>query len=512
MCYTKSRKRFCGADVQFAFFEVEGMRLGHELTIQQTQKLVMTPELIQAIQILQFNTQELDVYVQEQLLNNPVLETDRLPEEQDSTGSNNESDIQESHDHHGNTAQTGLNEPEDRAGMSEADWREYIKDRGYDDISYRQWEYSNDDKDHSFEQYTSSDITLLEHLLFQLQFADIKKSCKNMGKYIIESLDENGYMTLDNYEISKKFNAPIEKVVEVMDVIHTFDPPGVGAKNLSECLSIQLEHMGCLDDAMKTIVNKYLEDVGANRLGFIAKEVGISVQEVQEKSDLIKGLEPKPGRQFASQSATRYITPDIFLEKIDGEYVITINESNTPRLMISSYYEKLLAESETDANLSKYLSGRLNSAMWLIKSIELRKQTIRNVVKEIVKYQKDFFEHGVKHMKTLTLKQIAEEVGIHESTVSRSINGKYMQTPRGVFELKYFFTSGVSGSGGEGISSKSIKTFIKEIIDGENPKSPFSDQDMVTLLGKKGIEISRRTVAKYRDEMNIASSSKRKRY
>ena len=456
----------------------------------------MTPELIQAIQILQFNTQELEVYVQEQLLINPVLEQGKQPETQDPVESE----------------QIRQNEPEERGGMSEADWREYIKDRGYDDISYRQWEYSKDDKEYTFEQYTSSDITLPEHLLFQLQFASIRRSCKNIGRYIIESLDENGYMTVSNEEISKKFKAPVDKVVEVMDVIHTFDPPGVGAKDLRECLLIQLEYMNRLDDVTANIVSNYIEDIAANRLGLIAKEIGISVREVQKISDLIKSLEPKPGRQFASQAAIRYIIPDVLLEKIDAEYIVTVNESSSPRLMVSSYYKKLFAESESDANLSKYLSGRLNSAVWLIKSIELRKQTIYNVVKAIVKYQKEFFDNGPKYLKTLTLKQIAEEVGIHESTVSRSINGKYMQTPRGVFELKYFFASGVAGSGGEGISSKSIKTFIKEIIDNENQKTPFSDQDMVEILGQKGINLSRRTVAKYRDEMSILSSSKRKRY
>ena len=485
------------------------MRLGYDLTIEQTQKLVMTPELIQAIQILQFNTQELDLYVQEQLLINPVLEPEKQSETQEHSDDDDISENEASQDH----KETALkDEPEERASMSEADWREYIKDRGYDDISYRQWEYSKDDNDYSFEQYTSSDITLLEHLLFQLQFADIRRSCKAMGKYIIESLDENGYMTLSNEEISQQFNAPIDKVAEVMDVIHTFDPPGVGAKDLSECLRIQLEHSGDLSETTEKIVMNYLEDVAANRLGTIAKELGVSIAEVQDISDLIKCLEPKPGRQFASQVATRYIVPDVILEKVDGEYVVSVNESSTPRLMISPYYEKLLTESENDPNLSKYLSGRLNSAMWLIKSIELRKQTIQNVVKSIVKHQRGFFDHGPKYLRTLTLKQIAEEVGIHESTVSRSINGKYMQTPRGVFELKYFFTSGVSGSSGEGISSKSIKTFIKEIIDSENPKAPFSDQDMVEMMEKKGIKISRRTIAKYRDEMHIASSSKRRRY
>jgi len=484
------------------------MKLGHELIIEQSQKLVMTPELIQAIQILQFNTQELDVYVQEQLLSNPVLEQDKQHDshESDTTHETHEDDVHDS--------TVSIDMPEEKSGMSEEDWLKYLRERGYDDISYRQGEYSKwkDDKDYTFEQYTSSEVTLLEHLLFQLQFAEIRKSCKNMGRYIIESLDENGYMTLSNEEISKKFDAPVEKVTEVIDVIHTFDPPGVGAKDLRECLLIQLEHINRKDSVTANIVSNHIEDIASNRLGVIAKEMGISVQEVQEVSDLIKSLEPKPGRQFASQGTIRYIIPDVVIEKLDDEYIVTVSESSTPRLMVSSYYEKLLSESESDATLSKYLSGRLNSAVWLIKSIELRKQTISNVVKAVVKYQKDFFDKGTKYLKTLTLKQIAEEVGIHESTVSRAINGKYIQTPRGVFEIKHFFTSGVTSSSGEGISSKSIKAFIKEIIDSEEPKAPLSDQDIVAVLEKKGINVSRRTVAKYRDEMNILSSSKRKRY
>jgi len=479
------------------------MKLGYDLTIEQTQKLVMTPELIQAIQILQFNTQELDAYVQEQLLTNPVLEAEKPAETSDSREAPEPGEQPEPAE---------PPEPAERVGMSETDWREYIKDRGYDDISYRQGEYANNEREYTIEQYASSDITLSEHLIFQYQFAATNKGCRNIGKYIIESLDGNGYMTLAREEIARKFNAPLEKIDEVLDIIHSLDPPGVGAKDLRECLFIQLKHLDRLDETTRRIINDYLEDIAANRLGLIAKELGKNVQEIQEICDLIKSLEPKPGRQFASQTATRYIVPDVLIEKIEDEYVITVNESNTPRLMVSSYYEKLLAESERDGNLSKYLSSRLNSAVWLIKSIEQRKQTIYNVVRAVVKYQKGFFDYGAKHLKALTLKQIAEEVGIHESTVSRSINGKYIQTPRGVYELKYFFTSGIAGSGGESISSKSVKTFIKEIVDGEDHQDPYSDHDIAGMLDKKGIAISRRTVAKYRDEMNILSSSKRKRY
>lgn len=476
------------------------MRLGYDLTIEQTQKLVMTPELIQAIQILQFNTQELDSYVQEQLLTNPVLEQ----------GASAAGESQERHDQEAGSGEE-VSAPE--KGDSDIDWKEYLKDRQYDDISYRQWEYKDpEEKENSYEQYTTYDVTLPEHLMFQLQFASHKKGCRNVGRYIIESLDENGYMTSTVEEIARATGVSEDKIEEVLDIIHTFDPAGVGARDLKECLLIQMQHKGMLTDEYETVIKDHLEDIAANRLGAISKAMGIPVKEIQEMADVIKLLEPKPGRQFASQTDTRYIVPDVLVERVDDEYVVTVNDSSTPHLMVSSYYEKLLTEAEKDSNLSKYLTDRLNSAVWLIKSIDQRKQTIYNVVKAVVKYQKDFFDKGSKYLKTLTLKQIAEEVGIHESTVSRSINGKYLQSPMGVFEIKYFFSGGVAGDQGEGISSKSIKSFIKEIVDSEDPKSPYSDQAMVEMLKEKGIDISRRTVAKYRDEMNILSSSKRRRY
>lgn len=481
------------------------MRLGYDLTIEQAQKLVMTPELIQAIQILQFNTQELDAYVEEQLLVNPVLEQSH------SEGSGDAS--REEGKAFGEMKESRSPE-KDRASKDEDfDWKEYIKDRQYDDISYRQWEEkSSDEKGSMYEQYASSDVTLPEHLMFQLQFASGKKSCRKIGRYIIESLDENGYMTSTEEEIARALDVPEEAVKKVIDMIHTFDPVGVGARDLKECLIIQLRQKGELTELFERVINEHLDDLANNRLAVIAKDMGISTFEAQEMSDMIRTLEPKPGRQFASQVETKYIVPDVIVERVDDDYVVTINDSSTPRLMVSSYYQSLLHQSETDEKLSKYLSDRVNSALWLIRSIEQRKQTIYNVVTAVVKYQKDFFDRGSKYLRTLTLKDIAEEVGIHESTVSRSINGKYLQSPRGVFEIKYFFSAGVSGSHGEGISSNSIKEFIREIVENEDTKSPYSDQDMVELLKEKGISISRRTVAKYRDEMNILSSSKRRRY
>lgn len=479
------------------------MRLGYDLTIEQSQKLVMTPELIQAIQILQFNTQELESYVEEQLLTNPILEISASSSADSTDGENEKSEKDRAE----------KSEDFQEKDNQEIDWAEHFKEKQYDDISYRQWEYNSDNNDYTYEQYVPSRITLTEHLMFQLQFAPIKHSCRNIGRYIIESLDENGYMTLDTEEIAKELGVSPDKVRIVLDAIHGLEPIGVGARNLKECLLIQLKHQGNHNPMIEEVINNYLEDIAGNRLNNIAKALNATVKEVQEIADIIKGLEPKPGRQFSSAAdENRYIIPDVTVEKIDGEYVVTVNESSAPSLTINNYYQKMLINSDKESNISKFLTGRLNSALWLIKSIEQRKQTIYNVVSAVVKYQIDFFEEGPKYLKTLTLKQIADEVGIHESTVSRSINGKYMQSPRGMFEIKYFFTSGVSGNSGEGISSESIKTFIKEIVENEDPKAPLSDQCMAELLAERGIDISRRTIAKYRDEMCLPSSSKRKRY
>ena len=453
------------------------MKLGYELTIEQTQKLSMTPELIQAIQILQFNNQELVDYVQNELLENPVLEAEK------------EYDTQE------------------------VDIREKIREADYEEESFKQWEYSPDeDDDYTYEQYVSEEDTLTDYLFMQLQFSNLKGKHAAIGKYIIEAVDDNGYLTASVEEIAQAVDAEIEDVEDTLNFIQTFDPAGIAARNLRECLIIQLASKGLLTDEIEYIIENMLEDLADNKIAHIAKTLNMKNQEVQQIADLIKTLEPKPGRLFSSGETTRYVIPDIFVEKINDEFVVTNNDTSVPKLMVSSYYNKLSAEADKDEELNKYLNDRFNAAVWLIKSIEQRKQTIYNVASAVVKYQQDFFDKGEKYLKTLTLKQIAEEVGVHESTVSRSINGKYMQSPRGVFELKYFFSSGVSGGDGAGVSSNSVKSIIKEIINGEDPRKPYSDQDMVEILKEKGIDISRRTVAKYREGMIILSSSKRRRF
>jgi RNA polymerase sigma-54 factor len=475
------------------------MKLGYELTIEQTQKLVMTPELIQAIQILQFNSQEMEAYVEEQLLTNPMLEKSDNQEESDQAAAAETSADQE---------QDSFDSGED----TEIDWAEHFKNREYDDISYSQWQHRPDSNEYSYEQFLTTDTTLTEHLMFQLQLTSVEPECKRAAMYLIEALDENGYLTVTLEEAALVLGIDADKAEEALRIIQGFDPTGVGARSLAECLLIQMAYYGDSSRETREIIENHLEDIASNRLVNISKAVGISVKEVQEISDIIKTLEPKPGRQFGSFGENRYIIPDVTVEKVDGEYIVTVKDTTAPRLNISPFYQKILIKEDKESRLSRFLTGRLNSALWLIKSIEQRRQTIYNVVSAVVKYQEDFFEMGQKHLKTLTLRQIADELGVHESTVSRSINGKYVETPRGMYEIKYFFTSGVQGSDGLGIASESIKTIIREIVNREDPKSPFSDQVIAKMLEKRGIDISRRTVAKYRDEMNLPSSSKRKRY
>ena len=451
------------------------IRLGYGLTIEQTQKLTMTPELIQAIRILQFNTQELDSFVQEEILENPVLEFDKKHLE------------------------------------SLAALQEHVSE-DYSDPGYKQWQYSKDKEEYSFEQFTSKEETLEDYLLLQLTFSSLKEQDMKIGRFLVEAIDDNGYLTLSCEQVAKAFGTTEEHVSKVLDVIQTFEPCGVGARNLKECLIIQLASKGLLDEAVEYIIMNHLEDLGENKLNKVSKTTGIPVNQIQMVCDLIRTLEPKPGRSFSAGETVKYIIPDIMVEKINDEYVVVNNEGSLPHLRVSSYYSSLANQYKDDEELSKYLNDRLSSAFWLIKSIEQRKRTIYNVANAVVQHQKEFFDKGSKYLKTLTLKQVADAIGMHESTVSRSVNGKYMQTPRGVFEIKYFFSSGITGQDGEGVSSNSIKTMIKEIIDSEDHTKPYSDQDIVGILSEKGIEISRRTVAKYREGMNILSSSKRRRY
>lgn len=472
------------------------MKMGFELNLSQTQKLIMTPELRQAIQILQFNNVELMEFIYKQLEVNPFLESvDNKVQESSS-------------DERAEYEKSDFDKSDNK---DEIDWKEITEK--YDDLSYKAYEKTADsDEKQTFESYTSKKMSLKDHLMVQLGVSVKTNKEKRIGEFIIESLDNKGYLGCSIQDISLLLNEDVVEVERVLRLIQTFDPVGVGARNLSECLMIQLKEKGIQDKNAYIIAEQYLEEIATNKIQKIAKDLRITVSRVQSICDIIKMLEPKPSRGFIVDSDNiRYIVPDVTIEKINGEYIIIVNDNNLPVLTISGYYQNMIKNLD-DKEANKFLSDKLNSSMWLIKSIEQRRMTLYKVVESILKFQRKFFDEGKNALKPLVLKDVAEDIGVHESTVSRATNGKYVQTPIGLFELKYFFASSLSESDGEGISSTSVKSQIQKLINEENTQKPLSDQKIAEMLSSEGINISRRTVAKYRDEMRIPSSSMRRRF
>lgn len=459
------------------------MKLSYNLTLEQSQKLIMTPELRQAIQLLQYNSLELNEYINKEMQENPLLEMETVTIDGE------------------NIAKVDKEQ--------EIDWKEYLEK--YDDFSYRP-QVDKNQKEYNLESFTTYDLTLREHLISQLTLVKLNPQQYKIGEYIIQSLNENGYLNISLEDIASQLKASLDDVESILEIVQTFEPLGVGARSLVECLLIQVNASDIKGELIKKIIKEYLNDLAHNRLLKIAKEENLDLLKIQRACDFIRTLEPKPGRSFqGNYEDVKYVVADASIQFVDGEYLIQINDSTGPKLNINNFYKSLIKENG-DKETSEYLSNKLNSAMWIIKSIEQRRETIYKVIESILKFQLEFFKEGDKSLVPLTLKDVAEDIEMHESTISRATNGKYVQTPRGLFELKYFFSTGLSSLIGDDISSTSIKSIIKDIIDSEDNKKPFSDQKIADILKGKGNNISRRTVAKYRDELEIPSSTMRRRY
>ncbi|GAW93189.1 RNA polymerase factor sigma-54 [Calderihabitans maritimus] len=462
------------------------MRMGYGLTLEQTQKLIMTPELRQAIVILQLSTLELAEYLQQAVLENPVLEIkDEMQEDEE--------------------ASDGA--VEDKFDL---DWQEYFEDGS--DLGYVP--QPREEKDEfSYEHFLTQAPTLHDHLMFQLHLSRVPEKIRRLGEFLIGNIDEEGYLQTSTEEVARHFNTSEAEVEEALKLVQGFDPPGVGARNLIECLLIQLKDLGHYQPEAEKIIKFYLKDLAEGRINKIAQELEVSPRKIQEIADQIKQLDPKPGRKFGSPNDVRYVIPDVVIEKVGGEFVVLVNDTLTPRLGINPVYKNLLqAGASCDDTTRKFLERRLNSAVWIIRSIEQRRLTLYRVVNCIVEFQREFLEKGIKYLKPLNLRQVAEVLGMHESTVSRATANKYVQTPQGVFELKFFFASGLESMAGNSISAESIKRTIRELIEKEDPRRPLTDQEIAKILAQQGIKIARRTVAKYRDELGILSALKRKRY
>jgi len=453
--------------------------------LKQSQRLIITPQIQQGLEILQLPCIELYEYLRVQVESNPLLEMD------DSLNAVIEDSLA------------------DYVEDSPADWDDYFTDEDYYDNSYIVKDGHKNDL--YYENLDNYEESLQNYLLSQLIFLDISETDMRIAHYIIENLDDNGYINLSKYEIAEILGIDRQTVSKVLSIIQQLDPPGVAARSLRECLIIQLRRKGLLTSDIQGVILGALRELSENRLNHIAKQFGLSIQRVQEISEIVRQLEPKPGRGFASGNALKYIVPDIIVTKHENEYFVTLNNNVMPVLRINQFYKKLLNMDEADESVTSYVSQKMQEALWLMRCVEQRNITLQKAASAIVEQQKEFFERGIKFLRPLTLKDIANIVGMHESTISRAISGKYMQTSRGLFDMKFFFASGINTVEGKSISSAAIKELITEIITSENPLKPLSDNAITKALNKKGIKISRRTVAKYRDNMAIPSSEKRKK-
>ena len=476
------------------------MALDLRLDAKLSQSLVMTPRMQQAVELLQFNHQELVSRIQDALLENPTLET--VP---DSEGSSSSSDDRRSIEQ--DNARIEKNESEQANGSDEGvDWEKFLAQMG-EQRGPRVQGSAGLDELPPIETNLTYVESLPEHLLFQLQMVRCSDDEHEAATAIIQNLDHRGYLVTTVEELADSLDQDVEDVEFCRQMVLQFDPRGCGALGLSECLVVQAQAMFPEDDNFAKILTDHLHNLERRNYQGIAKDLSLDVEDVIEYHRMIQELEPHPGRGFSSEQP-RYITPDLYVVKRTEGWQVLLNEEGVPDLRISGYYKKVLQEaSKSD---KEYLLDKLRGAEFLIKSINKRRKTIRRVMDSILKFQMSFFDHGVEHLRPLVLQDVADDVGVHMSTVSRVTTNKYVHTPHGTFELKYFFNAGVRQTSGVDMASEAIKNKIKSMVAGENTKKPLSDQAIANRLKEDGIRVARRTVAKYREALGILPSSKRK--
>jgi RNA polymerase sigma-54 factor len=462
------------------------MKLGMEIKLKQT----LAPQLIQSLKLLQMPILKLEQIVRQELSTNPLLEeveTTEDPDEGMSTSAETEEEV---------------TDPK----LDKIDWEDYLRDEG--DFYVR---HEREPVEERLERTPTSERTLGEHLMEQLHLSRLSKEDTGIGEYIIGNIDENGYLVCSVEEIASALDISLEKVSKILSFVQTFDPPGVGARDLRESLLIQLKEKGFEDTLAYRIVRDHLNDLEKKSFTQLSKTLGVSFEEVQAAMDFIKTLNPSPAMGVFTKSATP-VVPDLVVEKVGDEFVVFHNDKNIPRLRINSAYRSLMKKGSLRSEETKsYLEGKLEKARWLLNAINQRRSTMIKVMEKIVEEQKEFFEDGPSRLRPLTMEAIAERVGMNVATISRVSNGKYVQTPQGIFEIKYFFNTGVSRENGEDLSKRHVKQLIADFIGKENPAAPLSDQQIYALLKREGINIARRTVSKYREELKIMPARYRKR-
>ncbi|MFA9452708.1 MAG: RNA polymerase factor sigma-54 [Candidatus Aminicenantaceae bacterium] len=475
------------------------MALKQQLHQRQVQRLILAPALQQAIKLLPLTNLELIEIIDAELSQNPMLETqeEEAPEkQQEETEKENPAEAAESE---ADDAESLIEDKE-----FETFFQEYFDD-GFRSLSFEKKEAP------MLENFVSRSLSLWDHLDWQanLTFFDPKE--KEIAQYIIGNINEDGYLTVSPDELCASTGADLEQVEAIREKVKNFDPVGVGSLSLQESLLVQMEYFGIEDPVTKEIVQDHLFLLEKSDFSLLAKELGLSRDSIKAHIEVIKRLDPTPGRKY-SQEKTNYVVPDIIVTKEDGELKITLNDEGMPRLRINSYYKKMLAQaSREDSEASQYLKDKMKKAFWFLRSLDQRKNTIYKVAQFIVDKQTDFLEQGLDFIKPLTLVELAQEIGVHESTVGRVVANKHMMTPRGIFPLKYFFHKSLSGDFGEEISSLRVKERIRTMVENEDKDQPLSDIEIETNLARENFRIARRTVAKYRKQLSIPPSHIRKR-
>lgn len=471
--------------------------------LKLSQQLVMTPQLQQAIKLLQLSRMELMDVVREELEENPVLEEGQETPDEKTPGEEEQAAAE------AQSQETTQEAEGEGDGMADIDWKTYLESYSLGGTTADSYE---DDEDRpSYENLLTKKTSLADHLMWQLNLSRLENLERAIAGEIIGNLDHDGYLHVSVEELAEQAACATEVVERALSAVQDFDPPGVASRNLQECLLKQVDLLEMSEDLVGIILRDHLEELENRRYQVIARSLQVPLEEVFGAAKFISSLDPRPGSQYG-QDDVHYIVPDIFVYKISDEFVVVLNDEGLPNLRINSFYRNALSGSaQLDAKAGEYIQEKLRGALWLIKSIHQRQRTIFRVTKSIVKFQREFFECGVDHLKPLVLRDVAEDIEMHESTVSRVTTNKYVQTPQGLFELKYFFNSGINTTGGDSVASESVKSKIKELIAEENTRKPYSDQKIVDLLHDQGIDIARRTVTKYREMLGVGSSTQRKR-
>ncbi len=474
----------------------QGMQQRQSLALQQ----VLSPQLQQSLLILQTPLLELRNLVQQEMETNPVLE--ELPEE---VSADDRGEAETSAD------ENFKDEFEKLASLDE-EWRDYMAQSASYSFDGRRGSKEADEKRQFLFDSIPVQETLQQNLIAQLNQTVLSADDRKVAELIIGNIDDDGFLRSTPEEMALNSGVPQDDFERMLALIQTFYPAGVGARDLGECLRIQLRRQGKEQSLEYRIVSEHMDDLGRHRFPEIARRMEINVEEVQKAANNIARLNPRPGQVFAA-APQNYVLPDVIVEKVDDDYQISLNNEQIPHLRISNLYKDIISSGEAQtSDVKDYIRDKIRSGKFLIRSIHQRQQTILNIAQQIVSRQRDFLEHGPSHLKPMTMAEIADAVGVHETTVSRAVSGKYMATPQGVFEMKYFFTGGYQTASGESLSNTSVKQAVLDLVKHESGTAPLSDHEIVEILSERGIPIARRTVAKYRTELNILPSHMRRKY